>query len=87
MAVAEVTKTTSNIEGGGEAAPSFIERVKEYIESLKKEMRLVSWPTRPQVQATTAVVIGTIFAFAAFFWIVDMAIGQAVTKVFQVLSR
>ena len=60
MAVAEVTKTTSNIEGGGEAAPSFIERVKEYIESLKKEMRLV---------------------------IVDMAIGQAVTKVFQVLSR
>lgn len=88
MAVADVSKTSSSpIDNSGERAPNFIDRAKEYIESLKKEMRLVSWPSREQVQATTAVVIATIFAFAAFFWIVDTAIGRAITKLFQVLSK
>ena len=85
MAVAEVTKTTT-LDNGGEAAPNFIQRAKDYIESLKKEMRLVSWPSRAQVQSTTAVVIGTIFAFAAFFWVVDALIGRGITKLFQVLA-
>jgi preprotein translocase subunit SecE len=34
-------------------------------------MRRVSWPTRAQVESTTAVVIFSVFAFAAYFAVVD----------------
>ena len=34
-------------------------------------MRLVTWPGRRQVQATTVVVLITVFVFAVYFGIVD----------------
>ncbi len=40
-------------------------------------MRRVSWPTWPQVRATTGVVIAAVFLFAAYFFVVD-AIVQAI---------
>ncbi|GIU73429.1 MAG: hypothetical protein KatS3mg004_0516 [Bryobacteraceae bacterium] len=60
---------------------------KEYLEDLKAEMRRVTWPTRKQVQATTAVVIASVFLFAAYFAAVDMILGRAITKVFDTLAR
>jgi len=50
---------------------SWIEGTKDYINELKVEMRRVSWPTRKQVESTTAVVIFSVFAFAAYFAVVD----------------
>ena len=38
-------------------------------------MKKVTTPTRKEVQATTTVVIVTVFLFGAYFWIVDTAIG------------
>lgn len=88
MAVAELSKSSSSpVDNSGERAPNFIDRARDYIESLKKEMRLVTWPSRAQVQATTAVVIATIFAFAAFFWIVDTLIGTGITRLFKFLAK
>ncbi|MGC8760281.1 MAG: preprotein translocase subunit SecE [Bryobacteraceae bacterium] len=60
---------------------------KEYFDDLKAEMRRVTWPTRKQVQATTAVVIASVFLFAAYFAAVDMILGRAITKVFDTLAR
>ena len=40
-------------------------------------MRKVVTPTRDEVQATTIVVIVTVFIFAAFFWLVDNIFGRA----------
>src|SRR6185503_12586172 len=40
------------------------ESTKEYFGELKLEMRRVTWPSRKQVEATTGVVIFSVFAFA-----------------------
>lgn len=60
---------------------------KEYVADLKAEMRRVTWPTRKQVQATTAVVIAAVFLFAAYFAVVDLVLGRAITKIFDTLAR
>jgi len=61
--------------------------VKEYIEDLKAEMRRVTWPGTKQVQATTAVVIGAVFLFAAYFAVVDLILGRTINQIFQTLAR
>ncbi len=50
---------------------NWAERTKDYFNELKLEMRRVTWPNRKQVENTTAVVIFSVFAFAAYFWVVD----------------
>ncbi|MGH9658105.1 MAG: preprotein translocase subunit SecE [Bryobacteraceae bacterium] len=77
------------------AAPaSAVDRVKgwpaatkEYIDGLRAEMRRVTWPTKKQVQATTVVVIATVFAFAAFFAVVDQVLGWGVTSLQAYLTK
>jgi preprotein translocase subunit SecE len=60
--------------------------VRGYIDELKGEMRKVSWPTRAQVEATTAVVVISVFLFAAYFALVDAVLGQAINRVFHALA-
>ncbi|MBV8821076.1 MAG: preprotein translocase subunit SecE [Acidobacteriaceae bacterium] len=62
-------------------------RVKDYYEELKLEMRRVSWPSWKQVRATTLVVIVSVFAFAAYFALVDEIVGSAINKLFNSLTR
>ncbi|MCC6294226.1 MAG: preprotein translocase subunit SecE [Bryobacterales bacterium] len=66
---------------------SWTARVKEYVGDLQSEMRRVSWPTREQVQTTTVVVIITVFLFAAYFWAVDLVLGRAITRLFDLLTQ
>ncbi len=61
-------------------------RLKTYIEELRTEMRRVTWPTWTQVRATTLVVIATVFAFAAYFALVDFVLGRAIGKVFDAFT-
>ena len=75
MASSEVAKT------------NWFESSRNYIQELQLEMKRVTWPTRKQVQSTTAVVIVTVFAFAAYFWVVDMAINQSVVRLYSALSK
>jgi preprotein translocase subunit SecE len=56
------------------------EQTKNYIEEVKAEMRRVTWPSWPQVRATTGVVIAAVFLFAAYFWVVDAVVNAGVTK-------
>ena len=58
-------------------------RVKEYIEELRLEMRRVTWPQWKQVRATTGVVIVAVFAFAAYFAVVDAVVGKSIQKLFD----
>ena len=62
-------------------------QVKSYVEELKLEMRRVTWPTWPQVRATTGVVIAAVFAFSAYFWVVDFIVGRGITKLFDTLTK
>jgi preprotein translocase subunit SecE len=50
-------------------------------------MRKVTWPTRKQVEATTAVVLATIFIFAFYFAAVDLVLGRAITRLFAAFAK
>jgi preprotein translocase subunit SecE len=62
-------------------------QTKNYFEELQQEMRRVTWPSWKQVRATTAVVIVAVFAFAAFFFVVDEMVGRLIAKVFDVFAK
>ena len=77
-----------------EANSSFLQRAgqwpaqtKNYIEELQQEMRRVTWPTWKQVRATTGVVIIAVFAFAAYFAVVDAIVGRGITKLFDTFTK
>ena len=59
----------------------------EYVGELRNEMRKVSWPNRKQVEGTTAVVIFSVFAFAAYFFVVDSALGRVIKGVITYFGK
>ena len=60
---------------------------KEYVNDLKLEMRRVTWPNRKQVEGTTAVVIISVFAFAAYFAVVDGILTKAVKSILEFFTK
>jgi preprotein translocase subunit SecE len=58
----------------------------EFLQNVRSEMRKVVTPTRTEVQSTTTVVIVTVFIFAAYFFVVDSVLGQAVTRLIHYLT-
>ena len=75
------------------ARPSFVEqvkslpeRIKSYYGDVRSEMRKVTTPTRKEVEATTLVVIITVFIFGVYFWVVDGVIGRSLDWVFKYFS-
>jgi preprotein translocase subunit SecE len=62
-------------------------RTKDYFEELKLEMKRVTWPSWDQVRATTGVVIFAVFAFAAYFAVVDALVGRGITKLFDTFTK
>jgi preprotein translocase subunit SecE len=61
--------------------------VKNYVEELQLEMKRVTWPPWKQVRATTAVVIAAVFAFAAYFAVVDFIVGRGIQKLFDTFTK
>ena len=84
MAMAQVEQGSNSF---GERAAGLPARIKNYVDDLRLEMHRVTWPTWKQVRATTVVVILAVFAFAAYFFVVDFIVGHTVTKLFDALTR
>jgi preprotein translocase subunit SecE len=61
------------------------ERVKTFYSDVRSEMKKVTAPSFKDVQATTAVVIVTVFLFGLFFWAVDNTIGSGINSLFKYL--
>jgi preprotein translocase subunit SecE len=59
----------------------------EFLKDVRSEMRKVVTPTRPEVQSTTAIVIITVFIFAAYFAVTDYVFGQGITRLIQYLTK
>lgn len=85
--MAAVTTAASGENPPQRGVSGWFGHVKEYIADLKAEMRRVSWPSKAQVQATTAVVIAAVFLFAGYFAVVDLLLGRAINQIFQTLAR
>lgn len=49
------------------------QRLREYYQEVKIEMKRVTWPNKQEVYGTTVMVLVTTFAFAIFFFICDHA--------------
>jgi len=68
-------------------AGSWPEQTKSYINEVKSEMRRVSWPSWPQVRATTAVVIAATFLFAAYFFVVDNVVSTVINRIINYFAK
>ena len=67
----------------GDRLRSWPDRAKSFYNDVRTEMKKVTAPSFKEVQATTMVVIVTVFLFAAYFWAVDLVIGHGIDSVFR----
>jgi len=67
----------------GDRVKSWPQRVKTFYTDVRMEMKKVTTPTRKEVQATTVVVIVTVFLFGAYFWLIDTAIGRLIDTILR----
>jgi preprotein translocase subunit SecE len=79
MATADDNKLTTQVK-------SWPQRVKTFYNDVRTEMKKVTTPSRKEVQATTMVVIITVFIFGAYFWLVDTAIGHSLDVLLRKMS-
>jgi preprotein translocase subunit SecE len=70
-----------------EKAASWPEQAKSYIEEVQAEMKRVTWPSWPTVRATTGVVIGAVFLFAGYFFVVDSAVSSGIQKLIDHFTK
>jgi len=73
----------SNFSGG---AMSTWSNFTSFLSDVRAEMKKVVTPTRKEVQATTSVVIITVFIFGFFFWVTDSIFSRALQAVLQKLG-
>jgi len=67
----------------GDRMRSWPERVRTFYNDVRTEMRKVTSPSWKEVQATTAVVVITVFIFAVYFFIIDKLIQSGVSFLFN----
>ncbi|MFY9560975.1 MAG: preprotein translocase subunit SecE [Terriglobales bacterium] len=63
------------------------ERIKSFYSDVRTEMKKVTSPSRKEVQGTTTVVIITVFLFAFYFWVVDLAISSSLDRMLRYFSH
>ncbi len=81
-AVAVANEQNVNIE----RLKSGPERLKSFLLDVRNELKKLYTPTMPEVRATTAVVLITVFIFAAYFAGVDYIISHSVGALLDKLS-
>jgi preprotein translocase subunit SecE len=74
-------------EGGIDRAKGQWEKLTGFLGDVRSEMRKVSTPSTTETRTTTAVVIVTVFAFAAYFWIVDYGINHTLNTLITKLAQ
>jgi preprotein translocase subunit SecE len=77
---------TASSDFGGRLK-SWPERIKTFYNDVRTEMRKVTAPSFKEVQATTTVVIITVFLFGVYFWAVDNTIGTGINYLFKYLTH
>jgi preprotein translocase subunit SecE len=82
-AVAETHEEATGIE----KIVSGPERIVQFLKDTRAEMHKVVTPTRAEVQATTIVVVVTVFLFAAYFELVDVVLGKGIDQMFVHLLK
>ncbi len=63
------------------------EQISGFYGDVRNEMRKVTTPTRKEVQATTIVVIITVFIFGVYFGVVDKIVGGSLNWIFDYFGK
>ncbi len=72
----------------GQPEPTgLVPRTRRFLDGVMRELRLVKWPGRDQVRATTLVVLVTVFAFAFFFGVVDYALAWGQRLLYETFTQ
>ena len=71
----------------GARVATWPEKIKTFYNDVRTEMKKVTTPSMKEVQATTVVVIITVFIFGLYFWLIDFVIGRGIDFVFRSLAR
>jgi preprotein translocase subunit SecE len=83
---------TEAITTGGENAiiahvKSWPEKTRDFYHDVRTETKKVTTPSWKEVQATTAVVIITVFLFAGYFFVVDLVLGNGLDRLMHWLAH
>ena len=70
-------------DGGAPSTTRGPGRLFEFIGEVRSELRRVTWPSKPEVYATTVVVILTSVAFGLYLFGIDLMLNAAVQRLFQ----
>jgi preprotein translocase subunit SecE len=76
----------SSIAVAGNQVTGIFSRAVGFLKETRSEMTKVSVPSKGEVRTTTTVVIVTVFAFAAYFYIVDAVLGHTVQALLRWLG-
>ena len=71
----------------GHGVASWPDKIKTFYNDVRMEMKKVTTPSFKEVQATTVVVIITVFIFGLYFWLVDFVIGRGIDFMFRSLAH
>jgi preprotein translocase subunit SecE len=84
-----VVETTEHKTGEGvvQRTTAGPERLLLFLKDTRAEMHKVHTPTRAEVQSTTAVVVVTVFLFAAYFELVDLVFGKGIDQLLHQLTK
>ncbi len=86
----KMTKTIAAASPGdsfGARVSSWPDKIKTFYNDVRMEMKKVTTPSLKEVQATTLVVIITVFIFGVYFWLVDFLIGRGIDFMFRSLGH
>src|SRR6202453_4313088 len=72
--------------GQGNQLTGMYTRTADFLRDVRSEMRKVTTPSREEVRTTTTVVIVTVFAFAAYFYIVDAVLSRVIQSLLHYLG-
>jgi preprotein translocase subunit SecE len=71
----------------GDRLKSWPERTKSFYNDVRTEMRKVTAPSWKEVQATTAVVVITVFIFGVYFFVIDNVIQKGVNQLYSSFGK
>jgi preprotein translocase subunit SecE len=84
--VAADAENQSKVGAAFSGATGLWQRGRIFLSDVRSEMRKVVTPARKEVQATTTVVLVTVFVFAAYFAAVDFVFSRGLTAVISKLT-
>jgi preprotein translocase subunit SecE len=79
----ETKKMANSIATASDNLKSWPERIKSFYNDVRTETRKVTAPSWKDVQATTTVVLITVFLFGLFFFVIDNVLQKAVSFLYS----